>query len=316
MEKLKLEDAVESFQSILSNLKQNDVEQFLLWTKDTVNGLLDDMTQDDNSDVVLKSIREDIRKSLPVEAMTSTENIITPKTGPNADCDPNSTVHVDAFLYDEDTIDDLVDDGKMSRNYCVQCLSKQVKPLTFITHSASMTQMKYIFQCLLQDLRNKTVLDVGSRTGALLYSAYLYSEAKTIIGVELDPTFCELQSNLIEKYNMSDRIKIVPGDILAQTELLQTSDVIIFNNVFEFFVAFEQQQKIWEFLIQTIRKKDTILVTIPSIEESLSSLQASFCIDTWLKKVNISELKDMAVLKYFKDSSDSDIDDIHLYQVI
>lgn len=48
----------------------------------------------------------------------------------NADCDPNTTVHVDAFLYDEDTIDDLVDEGKMSRNYCTNCLSKQVKPLS------------------------------------------------------------------------------------------------------------------------------------------------------------------------------------------
>lgn len=48
----------------------------------------------------------------------------------NSDCDPNSTVHVDAFLYDEDAIDDLVDEGRMSRNYCVKCLSKSVKPLS------------------------------------------------------------------------------------------------------------------------------------------------------------------------------------------
>lgn len=39
------------------------------------------MNQDDNSDVVLNSIREDIRQSLPVEGVTQTENIVTPKTG-------------------------------------------------------------------------------------------------------------------------------------------------------------------------------------------------------------------------------------------
>ena len=39
----------------------------------------------------------------------------------------------------------------------------------FITHSASLPQIKFMFQYLLEDLRNKTVLDVGSRTGAVLY---------------------------------------------------------------------------------------------------------------------------------------------------
>ena len=48
-------------------------------------------------------------------------------------------------------------------SYFIFCLS------AFITHSASVEQIKYIFQHLLPDLRNKTVLDVGSRTGAVLY---------------------------------------------------------------------------------------------------------------------------------------------------
>ena len=39
----------------------------------------------------------------------------------------------------------------------------------FITHSASLKQIKYIYEFLLPDLHNKTILDVGSRTGALLY---------------------------------------------------------------------------------------------------------------------------------------------------
>ena len=39
----------------------------------------------------------------------------------------------------------------------------------FITHSASVPQIKYIYQYLLPELRGKTVVDVGSRTGAVLY---------------------------------------------------------------------------------------------------------------------------------------------------
>lgn len=48
----------------------------------------------------------------------------------NSDCDPSTTVHVDAFLYDEDTVDDLCDEGHMSRNYCQPCGSHDVKPLS------------------------------------------------------------------------------------------------------------------------------------------------------------------------------------------
>ena len=182
----------------------------------------------------------------------------------NADCVAASTVHVDSFLYSDDAIDALCDDGLMSRNYCRQCGSQQVAPLStfsdwpnykiiddcndsnssennfhpwlvhlctdsmtsrltitdhwpptlykhhvvqfnckwsfrryplsawscmmmdlqrvsidwlavclsveaFISHSCSTIQVKYIFQFLLKDQNIQTLLDVGSRTGALLY---------------------------------------------------------------------------------------------------------------------------------------------------
>jgi hypothetical protein len=46
------------------------------------------------------------------------------------------------------------------------------------------------------------------------------------------------------------------------------------NNVFEFFMEPEQQISIWRFLRQTI-KSGTLLVTIPSLEETFSCLQVS-----------------------------------------
>lgn len=42
---------------------------------------------------------------------------------------PEPTIHVDAFLYDEDFIDSLCDEGRMSRNYCTVCGSRQTAPL-------------------------------------------------------------------------------------------------------------------------------------------------------------------------------------------
>ena len=38
-----------------------------------------------------------------------------------------------------------------------------------LTHSASIAQIKYIFKYLVPSIRDKTLLDIGSRTGALLY---------------------------------------------------------------------------------------------------------------------------------------------------
>lgn len=39
------------------------------------------------------------------------------------------TLHVDAFLYDDDTVDALCEEGKMSRNYCMSCGSRKTAPL-------------------------------------------------------------------------------------------------------------------------------------------------------------------------------------------
>ena len=50
------------------------------------------------------------------------------------------------------------------------CKFRCVISLTAVlTHSASMSQLKYIFEFLLGNLKGKTLLDIGSRTGAILY---------------------------------------------------------------------------------------------------------------------------------------------------
>lgn len=50
--------------------------------------------------------------------------------GQNADCDPSHTLHVDAFLYDEDMVDELCDTGELARNYCVDCSSHNTQPIS------------------------------------------------------------------------------------------------------------------------------------------------------------------------------------------
>lgn len=42
---------------------------------------------------------------------------------------PKPTVHVDAFLYDEEMVDSLCEEGKMSRNFCLSCGSHRTAPM-------------------------------------------------------------------------------------------------------------------------------------------------------------------------------------------
>ena len=52
----------------------------------------------------------------------------------NSDCDSKTTVHVDAFLYSEEDIDELCDAGKMSRQFCQDCGSHNTAPLSKYPH--------------------------------------------------------------------------------------------------------------------------------------------------------------------------------------
>ena len=52
---------------------------------------------------------------------------------------------MDGFLYDDDTIDELCDQGKMSRNYCKQCGSHQVAPLSKSTLSSQHLNVFLLF---------------------------------------------------------------------------------------------------------------------------------------------------------------------------
>lgn len=42
---------------------------------------------------------------------------------------PLPMIHVDAFLYDDDVVDSLCEEGKMSRSYCTECGSYKTASL-------------------------------------------------------------------------------------------------------------------------------------------------------------------------------------------
>ncbi|CAH1792661.1 unnamed protein product [Owenia fusiformis] len=315
---MNLQEAVTEFNGIVSRLKPEILPLFLVKLKNSYcsDSNLSEMCSS-NEDRMMASIQTDIRKLVPLDALAPGETLVPPGAQIE-DCDAATSLHVDAFLYDEDTLDTLVDEGKISRNFCTKCGSHEVKPLTFLSHSASLQQVKFIFQHLVPRLEGKTVLDIGSRLGAVLYGAYYYSSASRIIGVEMNEFFHGLQSDVVQRYNMSDRVSVICADICTQLEAIQSADVVIMNNVFEFFASKDIQSKIWGLLYENIRKKGTIVITSPSLEESLYKLGITIDIGTWLKPSPMEEYLAAGNFILFgsEDSDDSDLANIHMYRVL
>ncbi|XP_006835415.1 PREDICTED: uncharacterized protein LOC102813880 [Chrysochloris asiatica] len=289
---------------LLGSVVQADRPALLQWMRTTRD--FDEFTHD-NHDIMLKSIAEDLRNCLPLETMLSSEHLALQKIQQH----PEPTVHVDAFLYDEDFIDSLCEEGKMSRNYCMVCGSHQTAPLGFISHSFSLMEVKFIYHHALPDLSGKILVDVGSRLGTVLYAGYLYSSALQLYGVEMNEDFCQLQEMVIKKYQFTDRIKVLHGDICTQGSLLQNADVIIMNNVFEYFLNEAEQARAWEYINHNVRKQGSLLVTVPSLEESLSGLQTNIQLSPWVEEVPLNY-----TVYPEKDIDREALEQIHLYKIL
>lgn len=121
------------------------------------------------------------------------------------------------------------------------------------------------------NIKGKVVVDVGSRLGPVLWMGYLFSHAKELVGIELNKTFASLAQQIVSEFKFGDRIKIIQGNMLEQGNVLQTADVVVLNNVFEWFSDPSELSNLWNFVTKNINKKGTIVVTIPSIEESLKN---------------------------------------------
>lgn len=285
----------------------------------------DEEIEDDIIDRVVYILREMVPVSaLSPEEEKSASKTVVPVYDPANKFDgynTKNTIHVDSFLYTDDDLEDLYSEHKLSCNYCKDCGSRNIVPLNFLSHSASQNQLNFIFgpNFLLRkgdDLAGCTVVDVGSRLGAVLYVAWKNTCAEKIIGVELSPWFCDIQNEVIHKRipEFSDRISIVQGSVLDHGDVLKDADVVVLNNVFEFFTSSrEDELAAWEFLVKHVSKKGARIVTIPALEESARKFgkEAEAMVKSWVKKVVIKNRYDGI------DDEDviEELEDIHLYVV-
>ncbi|KAG5265582.1 hypothetical protein AALO_G00244080 [Alosa alosa] len=300
-------DAKTEILRIIAQVEPQELPKLIDWMKNSDD--LDDCLID-NQKVILQSIAEDLRTCLPLEAMFSSETLAIQKTQQN----PRPTIHVDAFLYDDEAVDLLCEEGKMSRHYCLGCSSQRTAPLEFISHSFSILELKFLFHHVLPDLSGKVLVDVGSRLGAVLYGGYLYSSASRLVGVEISAEFVQLQSMAAEKYGFSDRIQVIHANISSQAALLKEADVLIMNNVFEYFLDLNGQMIAWQSICQNFCKKNSLLVTVPSIQEALTKLKGN-CgvvdVSQWIEEIPVN-----CDAYLSKDCDPDSFKQIHLYKVL
>lgn len=285
--------------------------------------------EEEEDDDIIDRVVYILRDMVPISALSpeeekSASKTVVPVYDPSKKFDgynTKNTIHVDSFLYTDDDLEELYSEHKLSYQYCKDCGSTNIVPLNFLSHSASQNQLNFIFgpNFLMRrgdDLAGCTVVDVGSRLGAVLYVAWRNTRAEKIIGVELSEWFCGIQNEVIHKRipEFSDRISIVQGSVLEHGDVLEGADVVVLNNVFEFFTSSrEDELAAWKFLVKHISKKGARIVTIPALEESAKKFgkEVEVMVKSWVKKIVIKNR--------YKGIEDEDVieelEDIHLYVV-
>lgn len=84
----------------------------------------------------------------------------------------------------------------------------------------SADRIEFLFKALLPPIDDKIILDVGSRLGAVLYGACLFTKSNKIIGVEINNEFCKLQNDVIKKFGFVNRINVICDSIFNQLEMV------------------------------------------------------------------------------------------------
>jgi len=182
------------------------------------------------------------------------------------------TKMVDSFLYPDHVLDDWCDEGEFSRTYCKKYPEAEIESYNFMSDSFSIDELSFLFESgVLGKTAGKQLLDIGSRFGACIYAASLYSSFKKRIGVELDESMVKICHKLK-----------VPGEFITAdirkcaSKVVPESDVIIMNNVFEYFMEAKEELDCWKTIFE-FSKKGQLFVMVPGLEDTFERLEGSLC---------------------------------------
>ncbi|CBY08894.1 unnamed protein product [Oikopleura dioica] len=166
----------------------------------------------------------------------------------------DEVVEVDEFLYP----DNVLKETDFSTSECAVCKSKNINDLEMVSHSMSQDELTVLFE----EIKDFDVMvDIGSRTGCILYAAHLMTKAKEIIGIEIDDEWCKIQDNVVQKFGMQDRIKIVSDDVKSEKskKILSKADLTIMNNPFQWFSKDNGKQD-FECILKNLKAGSRVLL--------------------------------------------------------
>uniref|UniRef100_A0A914HT34 Ubiquinol-cytochrome c chaperone domain-containing protein n=1 Tax=Globodera rostochiensis TaxID=31243 RepID=A0A914HT34_GLORO len=216
----------------------------------------------------------------PNSVPTKQQHMVWPVTGAFAECKPHNTLHVDAFLFDDNDVDEMAKDGILRRYFCQNCHSTDVEQFTLISHSLAIDELHHLFTVHLPSLDGKVLVDIGSRLGAVLYAAALYCpRIGRAVGIEREQFFHELHYG-VPMFGISGQ-KTTPRAVKA--------DVVTMHNVFTFFADHAEQISCWQHLHAQLRP-GTLLVHSPSLESVTAHLcptALGFAFGDWLQTLHI-----------------------------
>jgi len=174
------------------------------------------------------------------------------------------TKFVDSFLYTDEVLDEWVEEGSFSRSFCGKCGNDTCENYSFLSDSFSIDELGKLFTMV---PRKGNFLDIGSRFGVCMLAASLYATYSKIQGVELDA----------DMVNYSNKLK-VPGQITqadirkCAEDLVPQSDVILMNNVFEYFMSPEDELECWRKIFEHAKKGQTFAL-VPSFSSVVDRLE-------------------------------------------
>ncbi|CAD5229342.1 unnamed protein product [Bursaphelenchus okinawaensis] len=282
-----LEEAKNKCLEVFSSVNPNDIQKLLDFLNITTKSMYDG---DGNRVKVVKKLRsisKKLRKNTDISGNLPGEKILWPTEGSFSDCDVESTDQVDAFLYDDIELDGLREKGLLKpEQYCARCKSSDIVENNVISHSLSINELEYLFCDLLPlyvDFNGKTLIDIGSRLGAIVYAALLFvPDLAAVKGIEISEGHCKLQKDILKDVDFNNKAEILEGDFRSFSYELQNANLITMNNVFTFFASPEEQVRCWRSLKDNL-KKETVIVHNHSIEYVTQHLQLDFRIADWVE---------------------------------
>ena len=256
-----------------------------------------DQEEVDTTMSFLEKMKHHVRATFPEHSQLPPETMHAPseKSKNFGHCKLENTVVVDAFLYDEEDVDLMCEEKIFAQYFCEKCGSTDVSETTFVSHSFSVEQLKYLFEVVLVGEMKDTrvsVVDVGSRMGTVVCAAAHYANGggSAITGIEINPFYVGYSTKLISELKLK-KATVVQGDALSVTfqTTLREASIVVLNNVFEWFSNDDKaRQAAWQTMQTTLSNKGQVIIAVPSLQESFQSCGLSpKLVSKWVTEIEI-----------------------------